>query len=255
MRRAIQWLGVAAVGTVFEVACSSSDYRSSSPSKITIISASNTAGADSSEPNATAGAANGGATSGNGGASTVLAGAGGEAGADNIAGAGAGGAAACEGEYECPSVLYWSHTTINVDLPVSVADTADAVFTACRNSECYSAKGSATVPGIPDFLEPDVEDGWVHTQEGADIYLKFHSSGATSFAVLDWQFSYGGLAPNVTSEHYSLTIEPSGGVVTTLFDGEVNYTVVQADPSLVSEGFCVHCSEVSQATVDARIAR
>ena len=244
MYRAIRWLGVAAVGTAFGVACSSTDDRSSSPSKITIISASNSAGADSTEP--TAGAANGGANAANGGGSTTIGigGAAGEAGADNNAGAG--GADACVGEYECPEVLYWSHTTINVDLPVSVADAADAVFTACRNSECYSAKGSATV---------NLPGAWVFTQEGGDISLQFDGSGTRPFAVLEWQFSYGGPVPDVTSEHYSLTIEPSGGVVTTLFDGEVNYTVVQADPSLVSEGFCVHCSEVSKATVDARIAR
>jgi len=34
---------------------------------------------------------------------------------------------------------------IKVNLPVSVADAADATFTACRNDECYSAKGGAKV--------------------------------------------------------------------------------------------------------------
>ncbi|HET7542399.1 MAG TPA: hypothetical protein VFK05_21165 [Polyangiaceae bacterium] len=37
-----------------------------------------------------------------------------------------------------------------------------------------------------------------------------------------------------------------------MFDATVKYTISAADPSLVSEGYCRHCSEVSIATVDDR---
>jgi len=228
MQKAMQWWGVVTVGLVFGAGCSSSDDRSRQPSSITIIS-SNSAGATGADPSAEAGA---GATLGEGGG-------------DNV---GAGGGDPCEGEYSCPSVIYWSHTVIDVDLPVSLADAADAVFTACRNDECYSAKGSAMVDDV------GFGDGWVHTQEGGAVSLQlFAGSGATPFAELDWKFSYGGARPDASSEHYSLTIEPAeANAATTLFDDDVNYAIIPADPSLVSEGFCQYCSEVSTATVDAR---
>jgi hypothetical protein len=35
-------------------------------------------------------------------------------------------------------------------------------------------------------------------------------------------------------------------------DAEVTYTTTVADPELVSEGFCRHCSEVSIGTLEVR---
>ena len=256
MRVAIQWLAVVGVGTVLGSACSSSD-RSMRPTELTFITPSVSAGSGGTEPNAATaggGAESGGAESGgaeSGGAENG--GAAGVAGANELAGAG--GADPCAGDYLCPQVAYWSHGIIKVDLPISVADAADAVFTACRNDECHSAKGSAAVHGVAfDFLDPDAHDGWVYTEkEDGFISLNFDDSGATPFAVLDWRFTqYGELIAN---DHYSLTIQPaSASAATTLFDDQVNYGVVAADASLVSEGFCSHCSEVSLGTVDARAA-
>jgi len=180
------------------------------------------------------------------------------AGAGDNAGAGAGGADACEGQYLCPSVFYWSHATIKVDLPVSVTDAADAVFTACRNDECYSAKGSAKVDTLgPSHGEDETlpEEGWVATAEGGGgaVFLSFDGSGLSPFAVLDWRFSFDGPAQSVIRDHYSLTIQPvAEAATTTLFDGDVSYTIIVADPSLVGEGYCRHCSEVVRGAADAR---
>jgi len=218
------------------------------PTELTFITPSDSAGSGGTEPSAAAaggGVENGGVE--NGGAAGVV-------GANDQAGSG--GANPCAGDYLCPAVPYYSHGIIKVDLPISVADAADAVFTACRNEECYSAKGSAAVHGVAfDFLDPDADDGWVYTEEvDGFISLNFDDAGATPFAVLDWRFTqYGELTAN---DHYSLTIQPaSASAATTLFDDQVNYGVVAADASLVSEGYCSHCSEVCFGTVDARTSR
>jgi len=247
MHRAIQWLGVAAVGTTFAAACSSTDDQSSSPSEITIISASNSAGADSTDPNGAAGAANGGASIGVGGAA-------GDAGAYNNAGAG--GEGNCDGDYLCPEVIRWSHTSIQVDLPVSVADAADAVFTACRDTDCYSAKGSAKVqtdgPGPGGGQSTGKEDAWVKTgQGGAGLFLSFDDSAPTPSATLVWNFSL--FSAPIAGERYSLTIQPAtAATATTLFDEEVSYSTIVAYPQFISLGYCRACSEVVTATVDAR---
>ena len=170
----------------------------------------------------------------------------GAAGSDELAGAG--GADPCgDGEYECPAVMYWSHAVLQVDLPVSVADAANAVFTVCRNDECHSAKGSARVN---DF-DSAGQYGWAYNSQGGVVYLSFDDSAATPFAILDWKFALE-LGP-IASDHYIVAIKPVGSTVPSmLFDGDVTYTTTVADPSLVSEGFCSRCSEVSIAAVDAR---
>src|SRR6478735_153471 len=232
MRITKQWLGVAVVGTMLGAACSSDD-RSTQPTNVRYITPTD-AGAPGSDAGGDAGA---GASSG---------GAAGAAGVENLAGAGAGGADPCVGEYLCPSVIYWSHVVLKVDLPVSVADAADAIFTACRKDQCYSGNGSAKV-------QTPREDAWLWTQEGANVYLQFDGSGTTPFLVLDWEFSFGGPQPDTTREHYSLRIQPTGAAAaTTLFDDDVDYSIVPDDPSLVKEGFCRYCSLVAQASVDAR---
>ena len=40
-----------------------------------------------------------------------------------------------------------------------------------------------------------------------------------------------------------------------LFDTTVEYNIVVADPTLVDEGFCHHCSEVSVADIDLRTTK
>lgn len=243
MRAAGLWLGVAAVGMAFGLACSSSDDRSMTPTKIVLITpspSSGTGGTAGSEPN-----------DGHAGAVASSGGSAGSAGTDELAGAGGG--HACEGEYMCPDVLYLSHGIIKVDLPIPVADAAEAVFTACRNDECYSDKGGAEVdPSGSSFLEPEVEQhGWLYTKQFEVVSLTFDESEATPFAVLHWRFVLD--AAPIASDHYSLTVQAVGASTpTTLFDGKLDYMTVAADPSLVNEGFCSHCSEVSFGTVDAR---
>ena len=163
--------------------------------------------------------------------------------ADDEAGAGG----ACAGNYACPEVAYGWYASITVDLPLSVADAAGATFTACRNGECYSAKGNAQA-------EPGPGSPW---QEGANetaLFLMLGDSGATPSAALKWDFF-----PNtavIVSDQYSLTVQAVGASQpTTLFDQRVTYGTEVSDPSLVSEGYCRHCSEIEAANVDARASK
>jgi len=207
------------------------------PKDISFITPTESTGTAGSEP--TAGASDAGSSIG---------GAAGMAPADEVAGAGAGGGGECEGDYECPEVQYVSHATIKVDLPTSVAEAADAIFTACRNSECYSAKGSA---------QADPHEGsWVLTKPPAvyPIFLSFDSSEAAPFAVLDWKFYYEDRpAPSDASDHYSLTVQATTEVApTTLFDEQVQYGIEIVDENGPFEHYCSHCFEVPAATVDRR---
>jgi hypothetical protein len=231
----MQWLAVAVVGTVLASACSSSDDRSVTPVEIGRITPSNSAGSAGSESIvevAGAGASSAGAT--------------GEAGAENIGGYAGG--AECEGNYECPEVLYWSYAIIKVELPIPAAAAAAAEFTACRNDECHSAKGSGTV------IDPmSVDPGWVYTNEGGTVFLSFDDSGTTPYAVLKWNFTYDGPTPSDASDQYSLTVQPSAAAApSTLFDERVHYTIEVVDQNAAFENYCSHCYEVSAATVDAR---
>jgi hypothetical protein len=249
VRVAIQWLVVVLVGVGFGSACGASVDQPMAPKEIVFITPSSSGGTAGSEPNAggpSAGSSNGGSGAGSSGGTAGMAG---MAGSD----AGAGGGHECDGNYDCPAVLYSSHAIIQVDLPISVADAADAVFTACRNDECYSKKGSAQVVFIgTSFLETEVEEhGWLSTKQGEIVSLKFDESGATPFAELHWRF--GLFSKPIASDHYWFGVQPVGASTpSTLFDDQLNYTTVAADPTLVNEGFCSHCSEVSYGTVDAR---
>jgi len=229
------------VGTALGVACSSSDDRAITPTEINRITPNNSAGSGGSEPNPEGGGNSGGAGAG-GIADVAGAGAGGEG--------GEGGETACKGDYLCPAVIEWSYAIIKVDLPISAADAADAVFTACRNDECLSAKGSATAQPLSG------EDAWAATQEGGAVFLDFDDSKATPFATLRWKFSYGGANVDLErSEHYSLTVTPVGAATaSTLFDDDVHYSIVVVDQNSDSEHYCSHCYEASGATVDARAA-
>ncbi|HEX2673534.1 MAG TPA: hypothetical protein VHM25_21780 [Polyangiaceae bacterium] len=225
-------------------ACGASVDEPMAPKEIVFITPSSSGGTAGSEP--TAGGPSAGSSTGG---TAGMAGMAGMAGSD----AGAGGGHECDGNYDCPAVAYFSHAIIEVDLPISVADAADAIFTACRNDECYSEKGSAQVEVIgSSFLETEVEThGWQRAQDFGFVSLKFDESGATPFAVLHWRFHLD--SEPIASDHYSLTVQPvAASTPTTLFDDQLNYTTVAADPSLVAEGFCSHCSEVSYGTVDAR---
>ncbi len=232
MRTAIQVVGVGLVGALLIFGCSASDSD-----------VANVAGAAGMAPAQQAGAAGNDDSAGgtSGGAGTP--GASGHAPVDNDDNAGAGGA--CAGNYACPSVLYFSHAQITGELPISVADAADAVFTACRNSECYSAKGSATVnPNNPVF-------GWKENMDGGSIFLTFDGSRTPPAVVLRWNFD--GEAP---SDHYSLTVQAVGATEpSTIFDLQVPYTTTVSDPSLVGEGYCRHCSEISVAELSERKAK
>ena len=236
MRVAMQWRGVSVAGIALASACSSDQKSTGSPAETAGTDSSNSAGAAGTNPSGAAGA--GGASSGAAGA----------AGTDDLAGAGAGGADSCSGNYECPSVGYLSHATITVDLPVSAATAADAVFTACRNAECHSAKGSAKVRSASP------EEGWASTDENQTIWLSFDDSGPTPFAVLKWNFTYGGpTPPDDASDQYSLTVQPPGAAAaSTLFDERVQYAIEVVDQNGPFEHDCSHCYEVSAATVDAR---
>jgi len=230
------------VGTVLGVACSSSDDRAITPTEINRITPSNSGGSGGSEPNPEVGGNSGGTA----GATDI----------DDVAGAGAGGdggeggETACKGNYECPAVIEWSYASIKVDLPISVADAADAVFTACRNDECVTATGSAKGQPV------SADDAWAATQEGGAVLLDFDDSKATPFATLRWNFSYGGANVDLErSEHYSLTVTPVGAATaTTLFDDDVHYSIVVVDQNAEFEHYCSHCYEASGATVDARAA-
>jgi hypothetical protein len=197
-----------------------------------------------------AGAAGTGASGDAGAAGAASGGAAGAAGREDAGGAG--GADPCAGDpayagsgaYECPEVIYWSHAIIKLDLPVSAADAADAVFTVCRNDECHSAKGSTKVNDFTGTY------AWAAAMNSNFVYLTLDGSGAAPFAVVDWTFD---VEWPIASDHYSVAIQPlSAAAPSTLFDEQVNYTTTVADPSLVGEGYCRHCSEVSLATVDAR---
>jgi hypothetical protein len=134
-----------------------------------------------------------------------------------------------------------SSATITVDLPVSVTEAKQAIFTACRNSYCQSARGDAG---------ENSDWGWAAGQDNEPIWLTFDDSQATPTARLAWYFL---IDLPIASDHYSLTVQPVGAAVaTSLFDAQVDYTTTVADPTLVGEGFCRHCSEVSIANVDAR---
>jgi hypothetical protein len=240
MRAIIQLAGAGVIGALLVVGCSASDSD-----------VANAAGAAGTTPAVDAGSrgiderAGAGGTAGRSGAGVASGGApmDGEGGD-----AGAGGA--CAGDYLCPLVGYGSRATISFDLPISVAAAADAVFTACRNSECHTAKGSATaVPNNPRW-------GWSSEDSGSgrSIFLTFDDSGRPPFGVLLWSFELD--FETISNDHYSLTVQPVGAAVpTTLFDTQVNYMTVVYDPSLVSEGFCHHCSEVSIAELDLRTAK
>lgn len=236
MRLAIQWFGVAVAGTVLGVACGSSDDRAMTPTEINRITPSDSVGAGGSEPMSGGGTAGIADFAGGGGVDDVArAGAGGE-----------GGEAACKGNYECPAVIEWSYAIIKVDLPISGADAADAVFTACRNDDCVTAKGNA-------IASPD--DSWARSQTGP-VWLNFDESQASPFATLTWNFDYGGAAVDLEgSDHYSLTVTPAGAdSATTLFDDDVQYSIVVVDQNADYEHYCSHCYEASGATVDARAA-
>jgi len=159
--------------------------------------------------------------------------------------AGAGGGRECEGNYECPAVIFFSHAIIKVDLPISVAEAADAVFTACRNAECYSAKGSA------QSLRHD--DAWVASSNGSDyVSLRFDGPEQAPFAVLEWKFADFDAAP-LNDDHYSLTVQRAEDEAPTpVFDEQVVYGVEVTDQYERDWRYCVHCYEVKTATVDAR---
>jgi len=217
------------IGALLSFGCSGSDIVTANVAGAAgMAHAAGSGGID--EPAAAGGTAGVAGTPGTSGGAPV----------DDTAGAGG----ACAGEYACPAVLYFSHAQITADLPISVADAADAVFTACRNGECYSATGSAMVNASAPSL------GWRETMGGGSILLTFGGSGATSFVVLRWNFDPE--APSA-SDHYSLTVQAlfdSDPAV--VFDNQVRYMTKVADPTLVSEGYCRHCSEISVAELDLR---
>jgi hypothetical protein len=226
MRVATQLGGVAVACVMLAFACSASDNDTSHARAAS-------KGASSQEV--------GGGGGSRGVARTPIAGGG--AVAESEAGA-AGAAGACAGDYYCPLVGYGSSATISFDLPISVAGAADAVFTACRDSECHTAKGSATVAPNPEW-------GWVSEVGGRGIYLTFDDTDSAPFGVLQWNFQLD--FTTIPNDHYSLTVQPVGASAPiALFDTEVNYAIVEDDPTLVSDGFCYHCSEVSIAKLDLR---
>jgi len=233
MHAAIQMAGAGLFGALLLFGCSSSDSD-----------VENAGGGAGTAPITEAGSGGIDERAGAGGAAGS-AGASGHAPTDLDDTAGAGGA--CAGDYLCPSVGYGSSATISFDLPITVAAAADAVFTACRNSECHTAKGSATAQAN------NPRWGWAYEDSGSgrSIYLTFDEEGSAPFGVLEWQFELD--FETVASDHYSLTVLPVGASTpTTLFDTQVNYTIAPADPTLVSEGYCHHCSEVSIAKLDLR---
>lgn len=231
MSRAMHWLGLAVAGTLLASGCSSSDDRSVRPVEVTRITPMDSPGAAGNEAIVAppgAGSSSGGAT--------------GEAGAESSGGSAGG--AECEGEYECPSVLYWSYASIKVDLPISVAEAADAIFTVCRDDECLSAKGSAKTKS---------GEGWATTDSNNTAWLDFDDLGPTPFATLKWNFDYNGPPPPDFSQHYSLTVQPvTAQVPTTLFDARVQFTIEAADENFPGEHYCSHCYDIAVATVDAR---
>ncbi len=239
VRIAAQLAGVAVVGMLIGFGCSTSDTDASPGGGAGKGAARQEAGSGGiDEPAAEGGAAGVVRTpSASGGAPVET-----EGGA-----AGAGGA--CAGDYLCPLVGWSSHATLTFDLPVSVTDTANAVFTACRNSECHTAKGNATVA-----LNGNPEWGWVDEVGGLSVYLTFGGSASAPFGVLRWDFLQDFVT--IPSDHYSLSMQPVGapGAIS-LFDTEVSYAIVAADPTLVDEGFCHRCSEVSSADLDLRAAK
>lgn len=232
MRTTIQWLGVAVVGVTLAPACSGSDDKAMTPVEIARITPSDSG---------TAGTA--GATGeSSGGAAGVAGMPEGDAGA-------AGGGNECEGIYECPSVLRYSTATIKVDLPVSIADAAEATFTACRNDECHSAKGSALVNS------PNSESGkaWHVNRDGGDVLLTFDGPESAPFATLEWNFTFLKYEPFPTGDRYSLSVQPTGAATpTTLFDEQVEYTIAVVDQNNVYEHFCHRCFEILVGTVDDR---
>jgi hypothetical protein len=237
VRGAIQWLGVAVVGVGLASACGASvESEPMQPKEIVFITPSSSGGTGGSEP-----------TAGGPGAGSSSGGTAGRVDAEEFAGAGAGGGHECDGYYMCRAVQYMSHAIIKVDLPISVAEAADAIFTACRNTECHSAKGSAQDPH---------EKAWALTDDVYEnpILLDFDGSEAAPFAVLDWGFVYHGPAEFAeASDHYSLTVQATADAApTTLFDEQVQYELQIADHSWDPEVFCIHCYEVPGATVDRR---
>ena len=241
MRTTIQWLGVFVVGGALASACSASDDKAMTPVEIARIKPSDSAGtagkAGNEDTEPSAGTA--GVRESNGGAAGAAGMPEGDAGA-------AGGGNECEGFYECPEVLYWSHATLEVDLPISIAEAADAIFTACRNSECHSAKGGALVNS------PDGQ-AWHVNRDGGDVLLTFGGPESAPFATLEWGFTNLQHEPFPESDRYSLSVQATGAATpTTLFDERVAYSIAIVDKNYPGEHYCSHCFEVSVATVDER---
>jgi hypothetical protein len=231
MRTATEVAGAVLIGALLVFGCNSSDSDVANTGGAAGMASPTEGGAAGVHERASAGGAAGGA-----GAPLEA--------SDGPGESGAGGA--CGGNYACPAVSYASSARFEVNLPISVADAANALFTACRNSECHSAKGSASVdPNDPTF-------GWQEGTDGGLIQLSFDGSGSTPFATLEWVFYDG----PTSADEFSLTIEPgSAATPITLFDKRVTYTTKVVDPSLVSEGYCRHCSEVSVVNLDLRPAK
>ena len=239
-KRRLAYLGgIAVVGAVLAFGCSASDTDTSRAPGNNAVPEAGSGGVE--EPASEGGAAGAVRTPGaSGGAAPESEG--GNAGDAGTAGA-------CAGDYLCPLVGYGSRAVISFDLPISVASAADAVFTACRNSECHTAKGSATVA-----LNGNPEWGWADEVGGSSIYLTFDGSGSAPFGVLRWNFQQDFVT--IPSDHFSLRVQPVGASAPImLFDTDINYKIIAADPTLVSEGFCHRCSEVSIAELDLRTTK
>jgi len=251
LRVSIQRLAVTVIGVGLASACGASvdrgtpeGDRSFTPSGVGDTAGASVGGTAGASVEATVGSKPAG-----GGADFSWS-SGGAAGLRSDGEAGVGGGSECEGDYECPEVLYPSHATIKVDLPISIAEAADAIFTTCRNHECYSAKGSA---------QADSGDGsWVLTDgpEQYPIFLNFGGSQAAPFAELKWIFVYYDKSDHSEPrDHYSLSVKrDSDAAPTTLFDEQVKYGVEIADENGPYEHYCGHCYEVPAATVDERSA-
>jgi hypothetical protein len=145
----------------------------------------------------------------------------------------------------CPDVGYSSYAHILADLPVTPDAAAALVFTACREAECYSAKGNSNV--------------WTSSGDADSLQLIFTASPDGPTVALDWPFlldtdeavqSYA-----TKTEEYRLQIQlPDQATPTTIFDTHVRYRLKVADPTLVGEGFGPQCSLIATATVDLRTA-
>lgn len=244
MRVAIQWLGVVVVVLGTASACGTSNESGPmQPKEVLFITPSSSGGTAGGEP--TAGGPDAGSSRGGSDAGSSS---GGTAGVAGIAEGewGAAGGHQCDEPLECPAFLALSHAIIKVDLPISVAEAADSIFTACRNGECYSAKGSA---------HDAWDDYWVPAANSASegILLTFGGSEAAPFAVLEWKFADFGDPLPADGDHYSWTVQPAAAEApTTLFDDRVHYGLEITDQFERDYRYCFHCYEIYAATVDTR---